>query len=169
MVPDDHPLAEYPRIIALKEGTEQLGKSVVRWVLELRKRNLRQIAVVCHVESMWEDILKELQAGNLPLYVLLQRGDRLSPDSPIVVLTKPAYAGGQEFDAVIAVGLEQGLVPPRVQDNEALAAAVEQQALREIYLSFTRARYQLIVLISKGMAPTKVLHEARQNGLIAQF
>jgi len=41
---------------------------------------------------------------------------------------------------VLSVGLEQGVVPPRVLNNESLSASLEQQALREIYLAFSRAR-----------------------------
>ena len=73
--------------------------------------------------------------------------------------------GGQEFDAVVAVGLEQGLVPPRIQNNDAFAATLEQQALREMYLSFTRARYQLKVVVKRGARPTRVLQEAVKAGV----
>jgi superfamily I DNA/RNA helicase len=144
-----------------------VGRFVLKRIRELRKQNIRQIAVICHTDLYWDEVLKELkEAENVDPQVLLQRGDRLSPDQPLVVLTRPAYVGGQEFDAVIAVGLEQGVVPPRIVDNFALAAAVEQQALREMYLSFTRARYRLMVVVSAGAAPSAVIQEAKKGGLI---
>jgi hypothetical protein len=166
MESDDHPLAAKPMIEICNEDAKSFPRFVVKCIRDLRKKQVRQIAIVCHSESYWEALVAELQKTDLPLHVLLQRGDRLSPNHPLVVLTRPAYVGGQEFDAVVSVGLEQGLVPPRIRDNDALAAAVEQQAFREIYLSFTRARYQLKVLINKGAKPTRVIQEAVSAGLI---
>lgn len=167
MEPDTHPLAADPSFELVPEQGG-LGKFVIKRIRELRRANVRQIAVICHSDVYWTDLENELkQAHNIELHVLLQRGDRLNPDEPLVVLSRPAYVGGQEFDAVIAVGLEQGLVPPRIHDNDALAAAVEQQALREMYLSFTRARFRLMVVVNKGAAPSTVLQEAKENGLIA--
>ena len=81
------------------------------------------------------------------------------------MLGRPDTIGGQEFDAVLAIGLEQGVVPPRVV-NQALAVALEQQALREMYVSFTRARYRLIVINSHRSAPTSILADAVKMGYI---
>jgi hypothetical protein len=164
-VPNDHPLAKFPCVERYKGGLN-FHKFVLRRIRELRKENVWQIAVVCHAEIYWEGLNQELSASDLPLYVLLQRGDRVSADRPVVVLTRPAYVGGQEFDAVIAVGLEEGLVPPRITDNDGLDFAVEQQALREMYVSFTRARYRLLVALPQNVRPSGVLQEAIGNGLL---
>lgn len=84
------------------------------------------------------------------------------------MLTRPVYAGGQEFDAVILVGLEQGVTPPRVVDNDALSSAVEQQSVREMYLAITRARYRVIIVLSAGSSPTSIIHDAERAGLITR-
>jgi superfamily I DNA/RNA helicase len=167
MEPEGHPLAAPPRVDVCNEEAKSFPRFVVKLIRELRRSQLRQIAVVCHAESYWEPLQTELRASDFPLHILLKRGDPLVNNQPLVALTLPAYVGGQEFDAVIAVGLEQGLVPARVQNNDALAAAVEQQALREMYLTFTRARYQLRVAINRGAVPTRVLQEAIDAGLLA--
>ena len=83
-----------------------------------------------------------------------------------MALTRPAYVGGQEFDAVILVGLEQGVVPPRVVGNDALAVAVEQATLRELYVSITRARYQVLVVLSVGTTLTSILQDAVIAGFL---
>jgi superfamily I DNA/RNA helicase len=163
---DDHPLAARPRIDFVPPEQESLGRFVRKRLSELRKANLRQIAVIVHTDRMWDAISAELVSSDLPLQMVLTRGERIPPDQPLVVLTKPAFVGGQEFDAVVLVGLEQGLVPPSNIENEALSAAVEQQALREIYLSVTRARYRVVVIISNASAPTPVLAEAYKHGLL---
>jgi len=84
---------------------------------------------------------------------MLQRGERTSGFEPHIVLSKPAFVGGQEFDGVIVVGLEQGVTPARVRGNDALGVAVEQQALRETYVSVTRARYRLVFMLAADAAP----------------
>ena len=60
----------------------------------------------------------------MPFRILTVRGESSVSDEPIVVLTRPEFVGGQEFDAVVAVGVEQGLVPPRIIGHPAMAAAV---------------------------------------------
>jgi superfamily I DNA/RNA helicase len=84
-----------------------------------------------------------------------------------LVLSRPDYVGGQEFDAVLAVGLEQGVAPPLLRESPALSAALEQQVLREMYLTFTRARYRLAVIIGAGASPNAFLQQAAAAGLIS--
>jgi superfamily I DNA/RNA helicase len=133
---------------------------------DLRSGQIRQIAVICHAEQYWEALLTRLKASNEPLVIIEQRGEKLPANQPLIVLVRPAHVGGQEFDAVVLVGLEQGVVPPNVAGNDALAAAVEQQAYREMYLSITRARYQLVIMLSHDASPTAALQEAAREGLI---
>lgn len=165
--PEDPTLVSPPHLEVGSADTRNLGRLALKRIREFRKANLRQIAVICHADLYWNDLVKELSgAQGIHLQVLLQRGEKIPSDEPAVVLSRPAYVGGQEFDAVIVVGLEQGVVPPRIHDNAALASAVEQQAYREMYISFTRARYQLEILVSHGSSPSGVLQEAKQAGLI---
>lgn len=160
-------LAAPPVIVECNEEAKSFGRFLVKTVQKLRAKNIRQIAVVCHGETYWEDLRSEFLASQLPLHVLTQRGERLTPDQPLVVLSRPNFIGGQEFDAVVLVGLEQGLVPPRIVDNPALAAAIEQQVLREMYLSITRARTRLIVAINQGAMPNNIIEGARAQSLLS--
>jgi len=164
--PDSHPLAARPRIEAAQGEKQGVGKFILKRVRELRKANIRQVCVVVHADQYWDSVADELRKADLPLQLLLTRGERLPYEKPLVVLTKPAYVGGQEFDAVILVGLEQGLVPPRFPDNDALSSAMEQQALREMYLALTRARFQVIIAVTHGAAVNGIIAEAARNGFI---
>lgn len=150
-------LAAPPIIVKCNEDAKSFGRFVVKTVQKLRAKNVRQIAVVCHGETYWDELHREFLASRLPLHILSQRGERVTPDQPLVILSRPAYIGGQEFDAVVLVGLEQGLVPPRIVDNDALAAAIEQQVLRDMYLSITRARTRLIVVINQDALPNSIV------------
>lgn len=166
LLPDTHPMAAKPSIEKEGDASSGFGKFVLRRIRELRKENIRQIAVICHADQYWPDIERELSSSDLPFQVLRERGERLQSDQPLVVLCKPAQVGGQEFDAVIIIGLEFGVTPPRDINNDALNAAVEQQAIREIYLSITRARYRVVIALTKNAALTPLLQEAQKEGLL---
>jgi UvrD/REP helicase N-terminal domain len=164
VIPDSHPLAQLPRLG--RAGQEGIGAEALRQIHLLRKDNLRQIGVVCHAERYWEEISNALSKAGVPFIRLNQRGERLDTKAPLVALARPETIGGQEFDAVLAVGLEQGVVPPRVTSNQALSMALEQQALREMYVSFTRARFRLVLVNSYRSAPTAIIAEAIKAGYI---
>jgi len=164
---DQHPLSAPPRIEAEGAESRSFGKFVLRRVRELRRENVRQIAIICHAEQYWGSLESELARAELPLQILRERGERIKADQPVVVLCRPAQVGGQEFDAVVIVGLELGVVPPTIRDNDALASAVEQQSIREIYLSVSRARYRVVFVLSKDAGPNAILTESIRAGLLA--
>lgn len=163
---DDHPLATKPALERCPTEQASFGKFVRKRVSELRKSNQRQIAVVIHGSRYWEGVRSELATGGIPFVEVLSRGESLAPGTPVVALTRPEFIGGQEFDAVIIVGLEQGVVPPALSSNEPFNIALEQQTLREIYLSITRARYRVVFAISTGATPTSIIADAIQQSLI---
>lgn len=167
LLPDSHPMAAPPRIEKAAETSKTFGKFVLRRIRELRRENIRQIAVVCHAEQYWEPIETELTSSDLPLHVIRERGERLQQDQPLVVLCRPAQVGGQEFDAVIIVGLELGVTPPSNTNNVALNGAIEQQTIREMYLSVTRARYRVVFALTKDSTPNLLLKEALNQKLVS--
>lgn len=166
MEPDRHPLASKPSFLYTAGRGIGMARAVVDFVGGLREKNYRQVAIICHAEQYWNDLKDVLEKSRLPFQTLVKRGERLSPDQPLVVLTRPAHVGGQEFDAVVLVGLEQGIVPTKITGNDALSSAVEQQALREMYLAVTRSRFRVTVVVSAGNSPTPVLQDAQKQGFI---
>jgi hypothetical protein len=166
MPADTHPSSVLPRVESASEAQRDFGRFALRRVRAMRRENIRRIAVICLAEQYWRPVLDELRRSDLPLHVLESRGEKLDPSAPTVVLSRPPHVGGQEFDAVLLIGAEQGLTPPRVIDNDALAIAVEQQALRELYLAITRARHQVIVAVARGASLTPVLADAVRAGLL---
>ena len=166
------PLPEWVRC----SSGESVGRRVLEEVRALRLKNTRRIGVACHAMTLWQEVVDSLRqpSARLPVQVVERRGEtRGRPGEPVVAVGRPVDLGGQEFDAVICVALERGLTPPAVPGGPALAAALEQQSLREMYLAFTRARDELIVIVSRGGRLTEVLEEAvkvhllreRPNGL----
>ena len=144
--------------------SRDFGRFILRRVREMRADNIRQIAIISHTENYWAEIEGELSKSDLPFQVLRERGEKIKTDQPVVVLCRPAQVGGQEFDAVIIVGLEKGALT--VKENPALESAIEQQMIRETYLSITRARYKVIFAISKSATENEILGDAITANLI---
>lgn len=154
-----------PRVV--RSTTESSAEAAARVARELRQGNRRQIAVVCFAARYWNSLRDELSRGKEAICILEGRGEELPVRrQPLIVLACPDAIGGQEFDAVVCVGLEQGVVPLVVHDNEILSSALEQQALREIYLAFTRARAELVVVVGRGATPNRILQAAIAQRLL---
>jgi hypothetical protein len=162
---ENHPAASPPQI--RRGGTgKQLGNYVIKQIQNLRSGTIRKIGVVVYGTLYWDDIRKTLQQSRENFTVLTRRGDFVPENTPIVVLSKPDVIGGQEFDAVIVVGLESGTVPPSVYGADSLAATLEQQSLRSLYLTFTRAKYRLIIINSVMSSISPLLIPAVNAGLL---
>lgn len=155
-----------PSIEKESQDSPSFGKFILRRVREMRAENIRQIAIICHIESYWSMIELELSRADLPFQILRERGEKIKSDQPAIVLCRPAQVGGQEFDAVIIVGLEKGALT--VKENPALESAIEQQMIRETYLSITRARYKVIFALSKLSVENELIYDAVSAGLIAR-
>lgn len=167
MIPANHPLSTRPRLVIRDEaGISVLGKSVLREIRTLRRNKIRQIAVIVHSEKYWSSVIDFLKQEDIRLYILERRGERLDSKAPMVYVSRPENIGGQEFDGVICVGLEHGVVPPLVEGHIGIGEALEQQSLREMYLAFTRARYQLVIVNTRHSTPNHVLQMAVASGIL---
>ena len=165
VISENHQLAKKPRIV-IRSESPSISKTILREIRSLRRNNIRQIAVIIHAERYWNEIVDFLKKQDLPVVIGLKRGEFIHPEKPIVYISKPESIGGQEFGAVICVGLEHGVVPPIVNGHAGLSETLEQQSLREMYLSFTRAKFQLVIINSKHSAPSKMIQLAIDNNLI---
>lgn len=168
IVPDHHHLSEKPKLIVQSQESEKFAKAILREVRQMRKQDIRQIALVVHAEKYWGEIVSFFKSNSVDLPVVIHsvRGERIDPKQPLVVITRPEYVGGQEYDGIIAIGIEKGLVPPTVKNHSGLETALEQQSFRELYLSFTRARYRLVIFNSKNSLPSSIIADAVKMKLI---
>lgn len=153
-----------PSIEKEAKDSRNFGRFILKRVRELRGENIRQIAIICHLESYWGVIETELSSADLPFQVFRERGEKIKAEQPVVVLCRPAQVGGQEFDAVIIVGLERGAMS--LKDNQAFESAIEQQMIRETYLSITRARYKVIFAIGKLSVENELISDSVAAGLV---
>lgn len=165
LVPDNHSLAR-PPTLRVGGSSGSLGNFIAKRAKALRSSNLRSVCIVVHADKYWEDAKAAVKrvTGAEP-YVLRRRGDVFGVARPGIVLARPEFVGGQEFDAVISVGLEDGIVPPKVEP-ESFAESLRQRALREMYLVFTRARFRLEIIVSINSALSSILQPTLKNGLL---
>lgn len=154
-----------PRWRAAAPG-QNISVAVREVVEERRRQNCRSICVVCHSEQHWPELERQLRDSYKSIIVLERRGRPLPQGRGVLVLARPDQMGGQEFDAVVCTGLEKGVVPARVDGSAAVTAALEQQALREIYVSVTRARSEVDFVGSSRSAPNATLQAAIESGLV---
>lgn len=161
-----------PRLDTASGSAKSIGSYVANRIEELRRSNIVSICVVVHAEVYWQTVLEEVRAkvGRTKDHFeeLTRRGQAVPDNAPTIAVARPAHVGGQEFEAVIAVGLEYGVTPPRVVGNDALEAALFQQTVREMYLSLSRARYRVMIVNAAGSAPNEILKEALARGLVAE-
>jgi superfamily I DNA/RNA helicase len=71
-------------------------------------------------------------------------------------LMSPENCGGLEFDAVILVGVDEGIVPPSITGLSPHGyLSVEEEAFKELYTAVTRAKFQLVLITDsqKGLSP----------------
>ena len=168
MDPKGHPLALHPCIVEANPESRNIGKFILKQIRVLRSENIRQIAVIVHAEAYWEVLVDELGNSDLPLQILEERGVDLPSESPVVAVSRPEHCGGQEFDAVLLVGLEQGIVPQSSLASVALSTAIEQQMIREVYLAVTRARYRVYFVVASGALPNRLINDALAAGHVVK-
>jgi hypothetical protein len=164
-VPDNHPAARPPQFV--KVSSADVAGDVVALIQRIRSGLVRRVAIVV-LGDAYQEAASAIRSRDPSILELERRGEApRGLDEPVTIVSRPAYIGGQEFDAVLALGLEEGSVPPRVMGADGLSYALTQQAYREMYLTFSRARYQLYVAINERGKPNQALMEARAQGLIA--
>lgn len=164
-IPAEHKLAKHPQLHqATKHQT--LLKTVAELIKSLRKGNVRQIGVIAMNERQVPALVSVVNETGEQTVQIQHRGQALDPRKPVVAVCPIHLVGGQEFDAVVVLGVESGVFPPPVPKT-ALAVALEQEGLRRLYLAITRARYQVHVVIDNGANVTPLLLSALDAGLIA--
>jgi hypothetical protein len=66
------------------------------------------------------------------------------------------------------VGLEKGHAPRLIPNDAALQSALDQQALRDIYLAVSRARHRVLIINERDSVPNDIVLKAINAGLVAE-
>ena len=158
-----HP-GETPKIVRVRAG-DTVAKTVVKQIRAFRRERVDKILVVCHADRDWDDLEEEFKQVIARDFIILEDRGQDVATAPIV-LARPEVVGGQEYDAMISVGLELGVTPPRVHANPGLEDFLYQNAIKEMYLAFSRARTYVRVVIGVNAQPNEVLSRCVKNGFL---
>jgi hypothetical protein len=77
----------------LRQADGPLEAEVLAEIGSMRKRNIRQIAVVCHSERYWAPIENALRSSGLATFILSRRGDQAAGRGPMISLASPETVG----------------------------------------------------------------------------
>ncbi|MEI7770190.1 MAG: ATP-dependent helicase [Chloroflexales bacterium] len=112
------------------------------------------IGVLARRRDMLDPVATALHA--LGIAAVVEHGDTQAPG---VRLTTIHAAKGREFDAVILIGLVEGVLPSIRPEMDRVAVSQElAMARRQLYVAMTRARCQLWLTSSEGR-PSRLLDE----------
>ncbi len=112
------------------------------------------IGVLARRWDILDPVATALHALGIP--AVAEHGDTYEPG---VRLTTIHGTKGREFDAVIIIGLVEGVLPSIRPDMDRVAASQELAiARRQLYVAMTRARHRLWLTSSEGR-PSRLLDE----------
>lgn len=166
VISDESPKAS-PPTLSRAPGGVTAAKWAGNLAARLRKQDFRQVCIIAMSDGLIPKIAGSLRDSGIEPVLIQHRGQSFDVRRPFVAVSTSRLVGGQEFDGVVIVGVEAGVFPARVS-NEPLAAALEQEALRALYLSFTRARFQAHVALERGAQVTRLLDSALSEGLLLE-
>lgn len=132
------------------------------------------IALVAFSGELFKQMQSFAALHNKPVEFLKERGDadtvRRALAAGRYIVTTPDYVGGLEFFATVLVGVDDGRVPPAyTQDSLDSRNFLSYASHNRLYVSITRARYRVEVLITRERGPSSLLKNALKNELITEI
>lgn len=123
------------------------------------------IAIVAFSEELFRELEKVAEQSNKPIEMIKKRGDyeiaRRAKTNGRYVLTMPDYVGGLEFDGVLLAGVDGGRVPASSESLYSQSKAyLSFAAHNRLYVSVTRARYQVQILGIRPRGTSPILEAA---------
>jgi hypothetical protein len=129
------------------------------------------VAIVAFTDELFKKAQEFTEKHHKPVELLKRRGDievkQRAQKSGRFILSTPDYIGGLEFDAVILIGVDDGRVPPtKGKDQSDSANFLSYASYNRLYVSITRARFRIQILISKERGPSLLLKGAIEQRLL---
>ena len=153
------------------EGMIDLAYKVAEEMKSRMGSTRGDIAIIATNEILFSHLTREARDSNKPVELLKQRGDfeltARARETGRFVISMPDYVGGLEFDGVIIVGADDGRLPPisNSSTNES-KAYLTYAAHNRLYVSISRARYQVAILASKERGPSAILKNSFDTGAL---
>lgn len=146
-----------PQVIPF-DSAEKQAEFIVRWLGDLADRgeSLRSTCIVARTQVERDAVGRAIMEDGKPV-VTLERNQPDDHDEDAVRLATMHRVKGLEFDRVIMVSVNEGVIPlPKAirghaDDGARAWAETEERAL--VYVAATRARKELLVLSHGTMSP----------------
>jgi hypothetical protein len=156
--------------VLLVSGPEVVVREAVQLCERLTSTNYPRVGVVCFQQTKIDEVVKQFALIGRPVHEIRMRGEVLAATPrPGYFVTLPELCGGLEFDAVVMLGVEEGLVPPAIDDLSPEAhLAFEEESHRELYTAITRARYFVCFICDENAGLSPIVQPALVRGLMVK-
>lgn len=160
-------LCEVPKLI-MYENDEEMKDSLeghIKTLINKFKCSVSEIALVFFDEEMLVSNYTQ-KVGKYPVnYINGRRGNNFDEKNPQIVCTLPEYINGLEFKCVVLVGVDEGRVPQNgIYDIS--SNFLKYSALNKLYLSCSRAQYNVTILGTKSRGESSCLQHSLSNGTL---
>jgi superfamily I DNA/RNA helicase len=129
-----------------------------------------EVAIVIFGEELFKSAQSFVANTRRPVELVKSRGDQdavnRARQGGKYVLSSPEFVGGLEFGAVILVGVDAGRVPPLASGTNESQSFLDYASLQRLYVSVTRAKYQVVILGNKARGASPALGSAISSGLL---
>ena len=167
-------IAMIPRLILRRTDDLVVVDSVA--ILEGMAKDLNvskaDVLLVVFDPALFEDVRRHVAGTNKPFELLRERGDlaavKRARKGGKYLLALPDYVGGLEFAGVVIAGIDEGRVPPfgRSETNES-RHFLNFSYHNKLYVTVTRAKYRLDLVVNEQRGPSPLLRAARQRDLLS--
>lgn len=160
-------LCEVPKLI-MYENDEEMKDSLeghIKTLINKFKCSASEIALVFFDEEMLVSNYTQ-KVGKYPVnYINGRRENNFDEKNPQIVCTLPEYINGLEFKCVVLVGVDEGRVPQNgIYDIS--SNFLKYSALNKLYLSCSRAQYNVTILGTKSRGESSCLQHSLSNGTL---
>jgi superfamily I DNA/RNA helicase len=142
---------------------------------EIMRENMKSarsdIVIVAFSNEIYHEMEQLAKRDHKPVEFLKNRADLETVSKAKAtgrfLLSLADYVGGLEFDGAVLVGVDEGRVPPTDTSAQTQSHAyMSFAAHNRLYVSVTRARYQVHILGERSRGPSKILAPAIERGVL---
>lgn len=160
-------LCDIPKLV-MYENDEEMKNSLpehIKLLCNKFKCSANDIALVFFDEEMLVSNFTQ-KIGNYSVYYIDGRQKNESEmKKNKVICTLPEYINGLEFKCVLLIGVDEGRVP-QSGIYDVSSNFLKYSALNKLYLSCSRAQYNVTILGTKSRGESNCLQHSLQNGTL---
>lgn len=157
----DPAYVQYPNDQAMIEGAFERAE-VMQKEMDCKRG---QILIVAFEKKMVEELRNYAQAKNKPHLLLKKRGDveavGEAEASGKFVVAHADFVGGLEFFGVIAIGVDNGRLPPsKDHSSDNSKHFLSYSSHNRLYVAVSRAKYRVELLGDRSRGPSELVTSA---------